>query len=226
LIGQNGIVTTVGAQFKSGGVSCSSNIQGLIPAIENMVSTVIISPESGGNFDASIDNNFSVRINNIETGFFSNANALYYLAPQSLNANGKVEGHQHLVVQQMNGNKVPNPREFQFFKGINQVATDPEGSILSALIPAGSFVVNGLYRFCSISGSNTHQPILSPILEKGPQDDCIRVNVVNAKPGDTAQAKGKVASAQAALKKTSQVKEATGIDPPAEALAALIIKKL
>ncbi|KAJ3348669.1 hypothetical protein HDU91_006523 [Kappamyces sp. JEL0680] len=168
LIGQANIATTVGAQFKKGGVSCSSNIQGMVPAIENMVSTIIVEPKAGVDFDASKDNNFTVQINNLVSGFFSNANAMYYLTPQTLN-NGKVQGHQHVVVQQMNGNNVMNPREFQFFKGINQAATDPAGTLLNAAIPAGSFVVNGLYRFCSITGADTHQPILSPILARGPQ---------------------------------------------------------
>lgn len=220
LVGQANIEAVVGAQFKKGGVSCSSDVQGMIPAIENMVSTIIVEPKAGTNFDASKDNTLTVQINNLVSGFFSNANAMYYLTPQTL-SQGKVQGHQHVVVQQLNGDTVPNPREFQFFKGINQVATDPQGNLLTALIPAGTFVVNGLYRFCSITGANTHQPILSPILERGFQDDCVRVNVINAKSGSTAQAKGVVASALAAIAKTETVAKATGLEAPAASLASL-----
>jgi hypothetical protein len=220
VIGQAGIAQTVGAQFKTGGVACSSSIGGITPARENMVSTLITFPIPGQDLDASKDNLFTVNIKNLVTGFFSNANAMYYLSPQTTNS-GKVQGHQHVVAQQMNGNNVLNPRQFVFFKGINQAATDNKGQVLTANIPAGTFTVNGLYRFCSITGADTHQPILSPVLQRGPQDDCVRVNVVNAQGGLSTQAKGVAASAQAALKKTQLVEDQTGILGPAAGKAAL-----
>ena len=79
----------------------------------------------------------------------------------------------------------------------------------------------GLYRFCSITGSNTHQPILSPILNRGPADDCIRLRVVNTTGSVPVQAGLRKASAQSAIVKTDFVTNATGVQPDSAGLAAL-----
>jgi hypothetical protein len=62
-----------------------------------------------------------------------------------------------------------------FFKGLNDPAVD---GTLSVVIPAGTLPV-GLLRICSISGSESHQPVVMPVAQRGSQDDCIRVEVVN-----------------------------------------------
>lgn len=61
---------------------------------------------------------------NAITGFFGNANSMYYLAPQLLNQ-GTIQGHCHVVAQKLSddGKTVPDPTKFQFFKGINTAAT-------------------------------------------------------------------------------------------------------
>lgn len=89
------------------------------------------------------------------------------------------------------------------------------------MIEAGSFVVPGLYRFCTITGSYTHQPMLSPILRRGPSDDCIRLNVVNTKGGDPVQVAGKKKSAAKAIANTELVTKETRVKPDATLLAAL-----
>ncbi len=63
--------------------------------------------------------------------------------------------------------------------------------------------------------------MLSPILRRGPADDCIRIKVVNVKGGDPVQAAGVVKSAQDAIKKTDLVTKETGVAPDAEGLAKL-----
>ena len=70
-----------------------------------------------------MDNEFSVQLKNVITGFFGNANTMYYLAPQLLKS-GTVQGHCHVVAQILddNPNQVPDPQKFQFFKGIETVA--------------------------------------------------------------------------------------------------------
>ena len=104
------------------------------------------------------------------------------MSPQTLEgSSGKVQGHQHLVVQKLDESlfesSPPDARVFQFFKGINDVSTDVDGQVLSTIIPKGTFSVAGLYRFCTMTGSATHQPILSPLLKRGPLDDCIRIRI-------------------------------------------------
>ena len=131
-----------------------------MPSVDKMVSSLIVSPKVGQPFDAGtyqntlshtkpltmhlsinvgIDNNFSVQMANVITGFFGNANSMYYLAPQLLNQ-GTVQGHCHVVAQKLDGNGVPDPKSFQFFKGINTAAKPgtnvPHSSPLPPLTPS------------------------------------------------------------------------------------------
>ncbi|KAH6560681.1 hypothetical protein BASA60_000553 [Batrachochytrium salamandrivorans] len=147
-----------------------------------MVSTLITSPESGTRLDASKDNIVRLDTANLETGFFSDANKQYYFAPQTLNPNTQnIQGHQHISVQHLESTKrAPDAQKFEFFKGINDAATDGQGRSLSATILAGQLTINGNYRICSITGSDTHQPVIMPVAQRGAQDDCIRVIVFNA----------------------------------------------
>lgn len=168
-----------GTQLKVSGQSCSSNTLGSTPSVDNMVSTLIVSPESGADLDASIENKVVLDTSNLVSGFFSDANLQYYLAPQSL-AFGFVQGHQHITMQQLDGKNVLPAKKFDFFKGINDAAVDPNKRSLEATIAPGTLLANGAFRICSITGSDTHQPIISPVQRRGPQDDCIRVNVINA----------------------------------------------
>ncbi|KAI8899984.1 hypothetical protein BC833DRAFT_583575 [Globomyces pollinis-pini] len=168
-----------GTQFKKGGVTCSSMPLGLITTKKRMVSTLIVSPKDGATIDASKENIIRLDTINMVTGFFSDANTEYYLAPQTLEL-GVIQGHQHVTIQKLDGNRVLDPKTFAFFKGINEAASDTQGRQLQALMPAGSIKENGNYRICSITGSDTHQPVLSPVQRRGPQDDCIRIKVKGA----------------------------------------------
>ena len=47
------LLASDGTQIKSG--SCSSTVQGSIPSVNNMVSTLIVSPSNGQNVDSSKD---------------------------------------------------------------------------------------------------------------------------------------------------------------------------
>lgn len=68
-------------------------------------------------------------------------------------------------------------RKFDFFKGLNEPAV--AGGTLSVNIPAGK-LKDGQYRICSITGTDTHQPVIMPVAQRGSQDDCIRINVQNS----------------------------------------------
>ncbi|KAJ3307864.1 hypothetical protein HDV04_002385, partial [Boothiomyces sp. JEL0838] len=182
-----GFFAANGTQLKQGGKSCSSNILGITPSVDKMLSTLIVSPQDGADFDVSKNQTVSVDVANLVSGFFSDANKQYYLAPQTLNA-GIVQGHQHITIQKLDGTNVLDPKVFAFFKGINDAATDPQKRSLSANVPAGAIKENGAYRICSITGTDTHQPIISPVLQRGPQDDCIRINVVGAENADQGKA--------------------------------------
>jgi hypothetical protein len=131
----------------------------------------------GAVLDANSDITVSLVNANIVTGFFSDPNLQYYLFPQNLDpATGFIKGHQHVTVQSLaRSNVAPNAQQFEFFKGLNDPAVN---GILSVVIPAGTLSV-GLHRICSISGSESHQPVVMPVAQRGSQDDCIRVEITN-----------------------------------------------
>jgi hypothetical protein len=142
-----------------------------------MVATLITQPENSAVLDRNQDLLVSIVNRNLLTGFFSDPNSQYYLLPQDLDpATGFIKGHQHITVQLIQSVTVaPDPKQFVFFKGLNDPAVD---GTLSVVIPAGTLPV-GLVRICSISGSESHQPVVMPVAQRGSQDDCIRVEVVN-----------------------------------------------
>ncbi|KAI8814275.1 hypothetical protein BJ742DRAFT_330248 [Cladochytrium replicatum] len=172
---KRGIVPADGTQNKAG--SCSSTVQGAIPKVEKMVSTFIIAPKSGSTIFADVNNTITIQNQNINTGFFDNPNAGYYIVPQTLDNSGAIEGHQHITVQSLTSTKAAaDPRVFAFFKGLNDPANG--AGQLSTVIPAGTLKLAGVTRICSITGTFSHQPVIMPVAQRGSQDDCIRVNVV------------------------------------------------
>jgi hypothetical protein len=171
-----------GVQRKDGGQTCSSTPLGLTPSVTQMLQTLITEPASAAVLDASVNNTVAVRTNSLDSGFFNDPNTEYYLVPSTLNAQTKeIQGHQHITVQKLNSlTAVPDPQVFAFFKGINDVEVDKALKKLNAVIPAGTIKEDGLYRICTISGSDGHQGALSPVMARGSQDDCIRVTFKNS----------------------------------------------
>ena len=146
---------------------------GEIPAANRMVSAVFTSPQNGQVVPANEPMTFTVKIANLQAGSFTNPDVTYYSAPQAL-AGGQIVGHTHIVVQDLNGNENPaNPLDaetFAFFKGVND-AGDGNGA-LSADLAAG--LPEGTYRVCSLTSSSNHAPVIMPVAQRGPQDDCVR----------------------------------------------------
>ncbi|CAI2184384.1 5903_t:CDS:2 [Funneliformis geosporum] len=159
------------------GGSCSTTIQGEIPSIDHMVSTIIISPDNNKVLSANKPFNIVLLTDNLETGHFSDPDTQYYAEPQTLDKNGLIKGHVHVSIQSINGKKPPNAKDFVFFKGINNAA-DKDGK-LSATVDKG--LNPGHYRICTIGSSFAHQPLLMPVAKRGSTDDCIRVTVKNGK---------------------------------------------
>jgi transcription initiation factor TFIID subunit 15 len=151
---------------------------GDIPASSNMVSATFLSPQDGDVVKPLEKMIFSVKINNLQAGTFTNPDNTYYAAPQSLQG-GKVVGHTHITVQdigEIKNKNVPDAETFAFFKGIND-AGDGQGT-LSAELAKG--LPEGVYRVCSMTSSSNHQPVLMPVAQRGAQDDCVRFTVSNA----------------------------------------------
>jgi hypothetical protein len=170
---KTGETPTNGLQVKGG--SCSSTVQGSIPATAKMVSTLIIEPEYGQKICVGEPFDVVLRMSNIETGHFANPITEYYALPQALNDEGLIKGHSHVTIQALTSRDTPpDAQVFAFFLGLNDPAKDGK---LVAKVVAGLPAV-GLYRICTLAGSEGHQPVIMPVAQRGAQDDCIRINVV------------------------------------------------
>ncbi|KAI9089642.1 hypothetical protein DFS34DRAFT_638984 [Phlyctochytrium arcticum] len=166
-----------GSQIRSG--SCSSTPQGAIPSVDRMISALIIAPQNAASVSAKDNLTVSVDLRNLDTGFFADPQAKYYLQPQTLNGAGVVQGHSHITIQTLDSTtRALDATKFVFFKGLNEQSAD--GRTLSVTVPAGSFKVNGPHRICAMAGTNAHQPPVMPVAQRGAQDDCIRITVTDA----------------------------------------------
>jgi hypothetical protein len=175
-IGQENI-TGNGTQVKT--KSCSNTPQGTLPSFDNMISTLIRSPNDGEII--SLGSNITVKIQsiNINYGFFDNPQQDYYTKPQTVGANGNINGHNHIVIEKISSSgDFPDPRTPVFFQGLDSNADDTNS--LSTLVLSTVFTDSGigLYRFCTLTSSQSHQPVLMGVARRGSADDCIRITII------------------------------------------------
>ena len=152
---------------------------GDIPSNTQMVSAVMVSPQDGDVVAANKNITFSVQIENLVAGSFTNPDDTYYAAPQALSG-GKVVGHTHITVQDLGQNFFPqqplDPTIFAFFQGINNAGNG--NGLLTATLSGG--LPEGFYRVCSMTSASNHQPVLMPVAQRGAQDDCAKFQVAAA----------------------------------------------
>lgn len=111
----------------------------------------------------------------MQAGFFVNAQANYFAAPQFTNAQGQIQGHSHVVVEKLDSltqTQPTDPKKFAFFKGLNAPA---QNGILTADVTAG--LPAGVYKLSSINSAANHQPVLVPIAQHGSLDDAVYVRI-------------------------------------------------
>jgi len=164
---------TNGQQITTG--SCNPAPIGLIPNVDNMPSSKFVFPPNLGTIAANQPFTIEMNIQNMETGFFVNAQQNYFAAPQVLNAQGQIQGHSHVVIERIESleqTTPTNPRVFEFFKGLNNAAV---GGVLTAEVTEGLPV--GTYRLGSINTSTNHQPVIVPVAQHGMLDDAIYFTV-------------------------------------------------
>ncbi|KAH9177238.1 hypothetical protein EDB89DRAFT_2240037 [Lactarius sanguifluus] len=165
---------TDGKQNKTG--SCNTCPMGVIPSTTNMPSSKFTFPENFGTIKAKTTFTIKMKIQNLESGNFVNAQSNYYAAPQQLNKAGNIRGHTHYVVQQVDSFTSTDPLDpntFAFFKGANDPA-DADG-IISVVVDKG--LQEGVYRLASINTSANHTPVLVPIAQHGFLDDMVYFSV-------------------------------------------------
>ncbi|TCD62222.1 hypothetical protein EIP91_007201, partial [Steccherinum ochraceum] len=166
---------TNGQQIKTG--SCNPAPMGVIPASTNMPSSKFTNPQNFGTIKSNTAFTVTMAISHLETGFFVNANENYFSAPQQVNSAGDVQGHSHVVIEQISSltqTTATDPTKFAFFKGLNDKA---QNGVLSADVTSG--LPAGVYRLSSINTAANHQPVLGPIAQHGSFDDQIYFTVTD-----------------------------------------------
>jgi len=164
---------TNGKQVKTG--SCNPAPIGMIPSVDNMPSSKFVFPKNFGTIKAGQTFTVEMAIKNMETGFFVNAQANYFAAPQQLNGKGQIKGHSHVVIEKLDKldqTKPTDPRTFAFFKGLNAAAQNGK---LTATVDKG--LEPGVYKLSSINTASNHQPCIAPIAQHGSLDDAIYFTV-------------------------------------------------
>ena len=137
-------------------------VMGDIPSSNNMISTIITSPQPGQDLAANQAFTVDLQVQNLVAGSFTNADTTYYAAPQAL-SNGNIVGHTHVTIQSLgndlNTQTPPDPSTFAFFKGINDAGNGNGG--LNASVASG--LPAGFYRVCTLTSASNHQPVLMPV---------------------------------------------------------------
>ncbi|KAJ3256157.1 hypothetical protein HK103_005726 [Boothiomyces macroporosus] len=178
---QSGVGEAAGQQQQSGRM-CASTVQGLLPDVNKMVSSMISQPASGATVDAAQGFDIVFKTQNLQTGFVADLEKQYLLIPQTVDPNtGFIQGHAQVSIQ-----KIPNAQEavpassVEFFQVLD---TKPGANGLTTFkvnVPAGAIKTNGVHRICTVSATASGQQVLMPVAQRGAQDDCIRVTVNNA----------------------------------------------
>ena len=167
---------TNGAQVTGG--SCNPAPMGFIPSKAAMPSSKFLFPKNTGTVAANTNFTVKMRIKNLETGNFVNAEENYFSAPQQLNAQGVIVGHSHVVIEKitsMTSTAVSDPTVFAFFKGLNSAAS--ADGVLEAVVTGG--LPAGVYKLSSINTAANHQPVLAPVAQHGSLDDVVYVSLTS-----------------------------------------------
>ena len=163
---------TNGKQITTG--SCNPAPMGVIAASSNMPSSKFVFPKNGQTIAANQDFTIQMAVAHLNTGFFTNPNENYFAAPQTVDSAGDINGHSHVVVEQLTAldqTTPTNPAKFAFFKGLNDKA---QNGVLSVAVAGG--LPAGVYRLASINSAANHQPALVAIAQHGSLDDMVYVS--------------------------------------------------
>ena len=162
---------TNGKQIAGG--SCNPAPMGLIASTDNMPSAKFVNPPNLGTIEADKAFTVEVAIKNLATGHFTNPDETYYAAPQQLDNAGRILGHSHIVIEELDSleqTTATNPKNFVFFKGLNDAA---RGGVLTTEVEDG--LPEGFYRISTINSAANHQPVLVAVAQRGALDDAVYV---------------------------------------------------
>jgi len=156
------LILANGTQNSNG--ECADILMGEIPNFNNMISTVILFPKDNNEIEEGQPFIIRTKTIGLRSGFFTNPETQYYIFSQTLDDQGLIRGHSHVVIQEIKNEDEPlDPKIFVFFKGLDDQSND-QGE-LNVLVDNG--IPAGRYRVCTMVSSFSHQPILMPVAQRG-----------------------------------------------------------
>jgi hypothetical protein len=168
-----------GQEQKNGGNMCVSTVQGVIPDVSVMISTLITQPASGAQLSASRGFQVNFQTKNLMAGNFVKLDSQFLLSPQTVDPRtGMVQGFMQLSIQQIPTNgQAPKGNQISFFAALSDESNANGLTNFKMAIPAGQIKTTGPHRICTISAAASGQPVIMAVAQRGAQDDCIRVNI-------------------------------------------------
>jgi hypothetical protein len=169
-----------GQQQPNGGIICVNTVQGMIPDVNKMVSSIITAPASAGQVNGNQGFQVQFTTINLMAGLAANMQNQFMLVPQTLDPNnGLIQGFMQLSIQSIaNTQAAPDARQVAFFAP-SDTRSDANGvTRFTIQVPPNAIRSRGLHRICTVAASAGGQPLIMAVAQRGAQDDCIRVNVV------------------------------------------------
>jgi len=162
----DGLTGVPATQEANGQLSCSSTVIGDIPNVNQMVSTLITSPQNGQVIPAGQGFNVEFNTRNLEAGVVGE----FAKDPQTL-ANGIVRGHLAVMIQNMGDDSQPSPTNEQlFFTTVAEAGNQ-------FVVPVPGLQAAQVVRVCVEPRSESFIPVVMPIAQRGAQADCVRISV-------------------------------------------------
>lgn len=183
----SGVAATTGVQGTDGKPMCSSSIQGILPDVNKMVSSIIANPASGSSVVGAAGFQVEFTTTNLASGLLQDVEKVYLQIPQTVQpASGLIQGASSISIQQLN-DKTKAPSALQVsFHAISNAAADAAGTTNHVIkVPPGTLPA-GLYRACTFALSVSGAPVIMPVAQRylflfnllrGAQDDCVRFTV-------------------------------------------------
>ncbi|HKP99783.1 MAG TPA: hypothetical protein VJ735_05580 [Actinomycetes bacterium] len=136
----------------------------------NTPQVLIQRPGSGRIIPLNREITVRVRFSNFQPGFFSDPKAEYGVGTQRLNAEGKLQGHNHGCFQRVARDGSVPAETCDSFVVLSQEGTS---DILTGIMPP--LTQPGRYRFCADAAAENHYPAARAFAQRGGPVDCVRV---------------------------------------------------
>jgi hypothetical protein len=169
-----------GQQQPNGGIICVNTVQGMIPDVDKMISSIITAPAS----EAQVNGfqGFQVQFTSINmmAGNTVNMQNQFLLVPQTLDPNnGLIQGFMQISIQNIpNPQSAPEASQFSFFSALDTTSDANGIGRFTVTVPPNAIRTRGLHRICTVAASASGQPVIMAVAQRGAQDDCIRVTIV------------------------------------------------